>query len=164
MSKQVDWDCVYDYLEEHKDEYCFNSMLDGIIEASNKKCDGIDYYEKILTIGKYNYEFDEDDNYRYNHDLQSELYELVQHVARTEDKDKFDKQVKRNSRLLGWLIVCPGGTCGCDSAYTGKFQTACDYSDCDTKYFEECNCANGDCYHVIDRVAVFKTLLPGIEF
>lgn len=166
MSENVDWVKVYDYLNEHKDKYCFNSILDGIIEANNEDLDGIDYYEEIFTAGKYDCSLTDnveaiiitDDD----EEIEIEFCKFIQDIARTEDKNKFDRKTKDKSFLLGWLIVCPDGTCACDESYTDKFEDACDHADC-YKYGEKCNCANAYCFHVEDLASMLKTLLPGIE-
>lgn len=168
MSEEVDWFKVYEYLNEHKDEYCFNSILDGIIEANNRGLDGIDYYEEIFTKGKYDCSLDEDVEVVKETDdeiIEIDFSKFIQDIARTEDKHKFDDdhRAKDKSFLLGWLIVCPDGTCGCDESYTNKFEEACDSANC-YKYGEECNCANAYCFHVEDLASMLKTILPGIEF
>lgn len=167
MSKEVDWGEVYEYLNEHKDEYCFNSILNGIIEASNnKEIDQVNYYEKIFAVGKYDYPFvdnievvaiTDDDR-----EIKVEFCKFIQNMARTEERDKFDIWTEDKSFLLGWLSVCPYGTCACNEAYTGKFKEVCGRCDC-YEYGEECNCANAYCFHVEDLAPMLKKLLPGIN-
>ena len=168
--KDVKWildKSFFEYLINHRDEFCFNSILNGIFDAINDDDNDGEYNRDDYDFSDFKIwrdGFSWKPKNKFTDKWRTDFANYIRKISQVEWA-KFNDYTKKVSYFLGWLIARPRGITTGSEHYHEVFGSTCSFLNqniCE-KCFDFDTCNNQLNHYIIDIIGLLKYLLPGWE-